>query len=218
MSSWPVRCRDPHGDLSPDPRLVTSSLQSRGWRSRTPASRSRWWTANRSKQEISGRCKELLSCGCTSNQSSFSFSPDLSLRYDVIHHHIDHCPGSKCQRVRQQRFCQNNSHGAEQPGHRFDHAAELPVPDGGTASSISRRLQRLTSRSRRVCFLPEGRPGGEPWSTQRQAHCQAFREILDADTNRQISDGTQRVNSSPMFPSSPLRGLNSVTCLCVLCN
>ena len=55
-------------------------------------------------------------------------SPDLGLGDDVIHNHVDHGSGSKGQRVRQDGLSQHHREGAEDPGQRLHHAAELPVP------------------------------------------------------------------------------------------
>lgn len=123
MTSWLlVLTMYKPADISPAPRLVTSSLWSPGWRSRMPASRCHWWHQD-------GETGHWL-CWKThpplfilhSNPSSSS-SPDLSLWYDVIYHYVNHCPGSKRQGVWQQRFCQDNSEGTQQPSNGLHHAA-----------------------------------------------------------------------------------------------
>lgn len=64
----------------------------------------------------------------------FFYPPDLSFRYDVVHHHVNHCPGSKRQCVWQQRFCEYHSEGTQQPSNGLHHATELTVPAGRTAT------------------------------------------------------------------------------------
>lgn len=80
-----------------------------------------------------------------------SFLPDLSLRYDVIYHHVDHCSGSKCQRIRQQRFCQNHSEGTQQPSNRLYHPAQLAVPDQNHQQFYFKCLYSAQAFAR--CFL-----------------------------------------------------------------
>lgn len=55
-------------------------------------------------------------------------SPDLGLGDDVIHNHVDHGASRKGQRVGQDGLGQHDREGAEDPGQRLHHAAELPVP------------------------------------------------------------------------------------------
>lgn len=43
-------------------------------------------------------------------------------------------------------------------------------------------------------FSPEGRPRWDPWASQRQAHRQALWEILDANTNGQISGDKKKMS------------------------
>lgn len=72
-------------------------------------------------------------CALTPSSSS---SPDLSLRDDVIHHHVNHRPRRERQHVRQQRFCQDHSDGPEQSSDGLHHPTQLAVPEEGRLSKM----------------------------------------------------------------------------------
>ena len=86
-------------------------------------------------------------------------SPDLGLGDDVIHNHVDHGSGSKGQRVRQDGLGQHHREGAEDPGQRLHHAAELPVPrreqtrPHGEARADTPRAPQAASALQKGCIV-----------------------------------------------------------------
>lgn len=141
----------------------------------------------------------------------FSFSPDLSFRDDVIHHHINHRPGSKRQRIRQQGFCQDNGEGTQQPSNRLDHAAELSIPDGKQQKSAAlfRFKVRLLSvvsdtvsvhmflLTKRLSMLRPQNPGaaGSPPSLLGNSECQCrWPNFCGDKTNKQPNKKHQLVS------------------------
>jgi len=108
----------------------------------------------------------------------------LCLGDDVIEHDKDHGTGSECQGVRQDGTDQLDRQTPEDPGEWLDQSGQLPVPDAAS----------------------ERHSGG----LEGQTDCQAFREVLDADSEGEIPVGKEKsvmlskgTDDVTMFPTWP---------------